>query len=70
MKEHYQHFAAALPHQASLLASFTKVQAETTDARKRLQDTRDALGTKRADLAQLWSRGQVVEEMVRLLDEM
>ncbi|KAG8889462.1 hypothetical protein FRB98_004147 [Tulasnella sp. 332] len=67
--KHYQHFAAALPHHATLITSFTKVQAEVTDARKRLQETRDALGMKRTDLAQLWSRGQVVEEMVRLLDE-
>lgn len=41
-----------------------------SDARSKLQETRDALGTKRADLVQLWSRGQVVEEMMRLLDEM
>lgn len=67
---HYQDFAAALPHHASLLTSLTKVQSEVIDARSKLQETRDALGTKRADLVQLWSRGQALDEMTRLLDEM
>ncbi|KAG8978596.1 hypothetical protein FRC05_009868 [Tulasnella sp. 425] len=65
----YQEFAAALPHHASLLSSLNKVQSEIGDTRARLQETRDALANKRTDLVQLWSRGQAVEEMLRLLDE-
>lgn len=68
--ESYQEFAAALPHHASLLSSLNKVQSEIGDTRARLQETRDALANKRTDLVQLWSRGQAVEEMLRLLDEM
>lgn len=33
-------------------------------------EAKEALGNKRADLVQLWSRGQVLEEMMRLLDHM
>lgn len=33
-------------------------------------EAKEALGNKRADLVQLWSRGQVLEEMMRLLDQM
>jgi hypothetical protein len=67
---HYQAFASSLPHHASLLTSLNKAQSEITDARTRLQETRDALGNRRPDLVQLWSRGQAVEEMMRMLDEM
>ncbi|KAG9018863.1 hypothetical protein FRB90_008800 [Tulasnella sp. 427] len=67
--QNYQEFAAALPHHASLLTSLSKVQSEVADTRTRLQQTRDALANKRTDLVQLWSRGQAVEEMLRLLDE-
>ncbi|KAG9049709.1 hypothetical protein FS837_009354 [Tulasnella sp. UAMH 9824] len=67
--QNYQEFAAALPHHASLLNSLNKVQSEIGDTRSRLQETRDTLANKRTDLVQLWSRGQAVEEMLRLLDE-
>lgn len=67
--QNYQEFAAALPHHASLLSSLSKVQSEVGDTRARLQETRDTLANKRTDLVQLWSRGQAVEEMLRLLDE-
>jgi exocyst complex component 4 len=33
-------------------------------------EAKEALGNKRADLVQLWSRGQLLEEMMRLLDQM
>ncbi|KAK7064373.1 Sec8 exocyst complex component-specific domain-containing protein [Favolaschia claudopus] len=67
--KHYQAFAAALPHHASLLNHFTAIQAQITDSRTALQESKDALGSKRADLVQLWSRGQVLEEMMRILDQ-
>jgi exocyst complex component 4 len=68
--EHYQAFAAALPHHASLLTQLTNAQKHIRDARTALQDSKEALGNKRADLVQLWSRGQMLEEMMRILDQM
>ncbi|KAJ7169705.1 exocyst complex component sec8 [Mycena filopes] len=67
--KHYQAFAAALPHHSSLLNHLTATQAQITDARTALQESKDALGSKRADLVQLWARGQTLEEMMRLLDQ-
>lgn len=46
------------------------VQTQISSTRTSLQEARDALGNKRPDLVQLWARGQTVEEMLRLLDEM
>ncbi|KAJ7107607.1 exocyst complex component sec8 [Mycena crocata] len=67
--KHYQAFAAALPHHSSLLNHLTATQAQISDARTALQESKDALGSKRADLVQLWARGQTLEEMMRLLDQ-
>jgi hypothetical protein len=33
-------------------------------------EAKDALGIKRADLVQLWTRSQMLEEMIKLLDQM
>jgi exocyst complex component 4 len=68
--EHYQAFAAALPHHASLVTSLTLVQNQIDDSRTSLQESKDALGSRRTDLVQLWSRGQTLEEMMKLLDQM
>jgi exocyst complex component 4 len=68
--EHYQAFAAALPHHSSLLNHLGATQTQIADARTALQESKDALGSKRADLVQLWARGQTLEEMMRLLDQM
>ncbi|KAJ7706369.1 Sec8 exocyst complex component-specific domain-containing protein [Mycena rosella] len=67
--KHYQAFAAALPHHASLLNHLGATQTQIADARTALQESKDALGSKRADLVQLWARGQTLEEMMRLLDQ-
>jgi exocyst complex component 4 len=40
------------------------------NARAALQEAKDALGNKRADLVQMWTRGQTLEEMLRILDQM
>ncbi|KAJ6627103.1 Sec8 exocyst complex component-specific domain-containing protein [Mycena sp. CBHHK59/15] len=66
--KHYQAFAAALPHHASLLNHLGATQSQIAEARTTLQESKDALGSKRADLVQLWARGQTLEEMMRLLD--
>ena len=67
---HYQAFAAALPHHASLISHLTTTQTQVVETRSALQEAKDALGNKRSDLVQLWSRGQTIEEMIKLLDEM
>lgn len=69
-QEHYQAFAAALPHHSSLLTHLSTAQNQIGVARTALQEAKEALGTKRADLVQLWSRGQTLEEMLRILDQM
>jgi exocyst complex component 4 len=68
--EHYQAFAAALPHHTSLMNHLGATQSQLDEARLSLQEAKDALGSKRADLVQLWSRGQTIEEMMRILDQM
>ncbi|KAE9408284.1 hypothetical protein BT96DRAFT_962930 [Gymnopus androsaceus JB14] len=57
--KYYQAFAASLPHHASLLNHLSETQTQS----------KEALGSKRADLVQMWSRGQTLEEMMRLLDQ-
>lgn len=68
--EHYQAFAASLPHHASMLSHLNAVQTEIVSARSALQEAKESLGGKRSDLVQLWSRGQVLEEMIKTLDQM
>ena len=68
--EYYQAFAAALPHHTFVLNHLDATQKQIVDARVALQEAKDALGTKRSDLMQLSVRGQTIEEMLRLLDEM
>ncbi|KAK7059154.1 exocyst subunit [Paramarasmius palmivorus] len=67
--KHYQAFAASLPHHSSLLNHLGATQTQISEARAALQESKDSLGTKRGDLMQLWSRGQTLEEMMRILDQ-
>ncbi|KAI9513074.1 Sec8 exocyst complex component-specific domain-containing protein [Russula earlei] len=67
--KHFQAFAAALPHHSSLLSHLGDTQTQIKNARTVLQEAKDALGNKRADLVQMWTRGQTLEEMLRILDE-
>ncbi|KAG8219664.1 hypothetical protein J3R82DRAFT_619 [Butyriboletus roseoflavus] len=67
--QHYKAFADALPHHAALLNHLGQAQAQVQETRIALQETKESLGTKRADLVQLWARGQTLEEMMRLLDQ-
>ncbi|KAF8632974.1 hypothetical protein AX15_001571 [Amanita polypyramis BW_CC] len=66
---YYQAFASSLPHHASLINRLTTVQSQTVDARNSLLGVKEALENKRANLVQLWSRNHVLEEMIRLLDQ-
>ncbi|KDR85374.1 hypothetical protein GALMADRAFT_234199 [Galerina marginata CBS 339.88] len=67
--KHYQAFAASLPHHASLLAHLNTAQTELSSTRSALLEAKEALGGKRADLVQLWNRGQMLEEMIKTLDQ-
>lgn len=68
--EHYKAFADALPHHAALLNHLGQAQTQVQETRVVLQETKESLGSKRADLVQLWARGQTLEEMIQLLDRM
>ena len=68
--EHYQAFAASLPHHSSLLGHLGVAQMEIISARTALLEAKECLGSKRADLVQLWNRGQLLEEMIKILDQM
>ncbi|OBZ79924.1 putative exocyst complex component sec8 [Grifola frondosa] len=67
--KHYQAFNAALPHHASLLSHLDVTHTQIKDARTALQEAKETMSSKRADLVQLWSRSQTVEEMMRILDQ-
>ncbi|KAI1789788.1 Sec8 exocyst complex component-specific domain-containing protein [Ganoderma leucocontextum] len=67
--QHYQAFNVALPHHASLLNHLDATQMQIKEARSALQEAKETLGSKRADLVQLWTRNQTVEEMMRILDQ-
>lgn len=65
--DHYESFATAITLHNSVLASLGNVQTSVSASRRRLRDSREALGSKRADLVQLWHRQQSVKEALRLL---
>ncbi|KAI0654199.1 Sec8 exocyst complex component-specific domain-containing protein [Cubamyces menziesii] len=67
--KHYQAFNAALPHHSALLSHLDATQSQIKEARDALQEAKETLGSKRADLVQLWARNQTVEEMMRILDQ-
>ncbi|KZT75066.1 hypothetical protein DAEQUDRAFT_742424 [Daedalea quercina L-15889] len=67
--KYYQAFAGALPHHGNLLNHLGATQDQIREARTALQEAKDTLGNKRADLVQLWSRSQTVDEMMRILDQ-
>lgn len=66
--DHYESFATAITLHNSVLASLTGVQSSVCSSRRRLRDSREALGSKRADLVQLWHRQQSIKEALRLLN--
>lgn len=68
--EYFHAFAAAVPHHSTLLSRLGAVQDYTRDLKVILQEAKYSLGNKRSDLVQLWSRNQILEEMLKLLDQM
>jgi exocyst complex component 4 len=70
LPEHARAFNNSLAHHASLLNHLGATQTQITETRTSIQEAKDSLSSKRADLVQLWSRGQMLEEMMRILDQM
>ncbi|PWN54385.1 hypothetical protein IE53DRAFT_323094 [Violaceomyces palustris] len=66
--DHYESFATAITLHNNVLTSLGAAQNSVSGARRRLRDSREALGAKRADLVQMWHRSQAVKESLRLLD--
>jgi exocyst complex component 4 len=67
---YYQAFAQSLPQHSTLFGHMDLSQSQVKEARTALLDAKEALGNKRADLVQIWSRGQTIEEMMRIIDQM
>ncbi|KAJ8509424.1 hypothetical protein ONZ45_g8399 [Pleurotus djamor] len=67
--EHFKQFADALPHHAALIGHLNVTQKEIKETRTALQGAKESLGSKRSDLVQLWSRGQTLDEMMKILDQ-
>jgi len=65
-----QTFAAALPHHAMVVSSLNTTREQLADTKTKLTEVKDSLGSRRADLAQLWTRGQTLDEMIKIIDEM
>ena len=65
-----QTFAAALPHHATVVASLNTTREQLAETKSKLTETKESLGSRRADLAQLWTRGQTLDEMIKIIDEM
>lgn len=59
-----------MPHHSALLNRLGAIQDRVRDLRSILQEAKYSLGSKRSDLVQLWSRNQILEEMLKLLDQM
>lgn len=53
-----------------MLIQLNNTQLYMKEARTSLTEAKDSLGNKRADLLQMWSRRQTLEEMTRILDQM
>jgi len=66
--DHYESFATAITNHNSVLSSLSAAQSGVQAAAKRLRDSREALGVRRADLVQMWQRAQSVKEAIHLLD--
>ncbi|CAG7847601.1 Probable exocyst complex component sec8 [Serendipita indica DSM 11827] len=64
-----QTFAAALPHHAAIMTSLNESQEHIKNSKSKLIEAKESLGSRRADLAQLWTRGQTLDEMIKIVDE-
>ncbi|KAF7967561.1 hypothetical protein HWV62_33943 [Athelia sp. TMB] len=67
--KHAKAFNNSVAHHASLLNHLGATQTQIADARTSLQESKGSLSSKRADLVQLWSRGQMLDDMMRILDQ-
>ena len=53
-----------------MLVQLDNTQLFMKETRVALAEAKESLGNKRADLLQMWSRRQTLEEMTRILDQM
>ena len=65
--DHFHSFASAIHVNHGMISSLSASQDGVSAARQQLQSARDALGTRRADLVQMWQRLQSVKEAMRIL---
>lgn len=65
--DHFNSFASAITVNHGMISSLSASQDGVSAARQQLQSARDALGTRRADLVQMWQRLQSVKEAMRVL---
>uniref|UniRef100_V5E5Z1 Exocyst complex component Sec8 n=1 Tax=Kalmanozyma brasiliensis (strain GHG001) TaxID=1365824 RepID=V5E5Z1_KALBG len=66
--DHYESFATAITLHNNVSQALNAAQSSVGGARRRLRDSQEALGAKRADLVQMWQRSQAVKEALKLLD--
>jgi exocyst complex component 4 len=52
------------------MSSLSTTQTSIQDTKTALLEMKESLGNRRADLAQLWTRGQTLDEMIKIVDEM
>lgn len=67
LDDHYDSFAKAITVNHGMIAALGESQDGIAAMRTQLLVARDALGTRRADLIQMWQRMQHVKEAMRVL---
>ncbi|WFD40365.1 Xaa-Pro aminopeptidase [Malassezia japonica] len=67
LDDHYESFAMAITVNHGMIQSLGEAQDHVSGTRAKLQNARDALGARRADLVQMWQRIQSVKEAMRVL---
>ena len=67
LDDHYESFATAITLNHGVIGAFGESQNNISAMRLKLRSARDALGSQRADLVQMWQRLQSVKEALRCL---
>lgn len=67
LDDHYESFATAITLNHGVIGAFGESQNNISAMRLKLRSARDALGSQRADLVQMWQRLQSVKEALRVL---
>ena len=67
LDDHYESFAMAITVNHGMIHVLGDAQELVGSTRKKLQNARDALGARRADLVQMWQRVETIKEAMRVL---